>query len=257
MSPSPTGQLVSRSGASQACVPKRSLGTRWGIIALIVTATVRGQDPSPERIRYLRPVGDKFATECDFVISRDADGWNILSRTGRMEVEARYDKEDRLTSAKATLSDGKSTKVATVKIKDGRATVERAGAEPSTFDVPKGTIVTSAPDWSDVFLLCRRYDRAKKGKQEFPALWIHPEKPARRLTFSIEPQGIDPLKHDGIKIELTRYLIKIRDGSAYASWADGDGRMIRLIPLPVKNTAFGMTLEGYEKSEAGLTPPER
>jgi hypothetical protein len=208
-------------------------------------------------IRYLRPAGDKFAAECEFVITRDTTGWTIVSRTGRMEVEARYDKEDRLISAKSSLSDGKSSKVATVKVKDGKATVERVGAEPATFEVPKGTIVTSAPDWTDIFLLCRRFDRSAKGKQEFPALWIHPEKPARRLTFSIEPQGIDPLKHDGIKIELTRCLIKIRDGSAYAAWADDDGRMIRLIPLPAKNVAAGMTLEGYEKSAAGLTPPDR
>jgi hypothetical protein len=103
---------------------------------------------------------------------------------------------------------------------------------------------------------CRRYDRKQKANR-IPALWIHPEKAARRLTFSIEPQGIDPLKHDGIKIELTRYLIKIRDGSAYSAWADGDGRMIRLIPLPAKGTSPGLTLEGYEKSAADLQAQDK
>jgi len=232
---------------------------RWChiVFVLVGVASVVADADASETVRYVRPTGDMFATECEFTITRDATGWNIVSRTGHMDVEAHYDKDDRLISANSSLSDGKSSKVATVKVKDGKATVERAGAESATFDVPKGTIVTSAPDWSDVFLLCRRYDRTKMGKQEFPALWIHPEKPARRLTFSIEPQGIDALKHDSIKIELTRYLIKIRDGSAYSAWADGDGRMIRLIPLPAKKTAVGMTLEGYEKSAAELRPQEK
>lgn len=216
-----------------------------------------GGDAATETCRYVRSTGDKHVTECEFDLTRDAKGWAITSRTGRMKVEARYDKDDHLQDAKASLSDGKSEKVVLVRVKDGKAKVERDGADAQEFDVPKGTIVTSAPDWSDVFLLCRRFDRTKNGKQEFPALWIHPEKLARRLTFTIEKQGIDNIEHDGQAIELVRLLIHIRDNSAYMAWADADGRMVRLIPLPVKDSAPGMTLEGYKKSAAGLRPKEK
>src|SRR5262245_25649622 len=230
-----------------------------GLVAICI-APAWSNDAPPEMLRYVRPAGAKFATECEFVINRDKAGWDIISRTDRgtikMEVEARYDTEDRLTSAKAALTSGDSTKKVAVKAKEGKATVERDGTGPAEFEIPKGTIVTSAPDWSDVFLLCRRYDRTRKGKQEFPALWIHPEKPARRLTFSIEWQGSDSIERDGKKVDLGRYQIRIRDGSAYAAWADGEGRMIRLIPLPAKGATGGFTLEGYEKSAAELRPRE-
>jgi hypothetical protein len=105
-----------------------------------------------------------------------------------------------------------------------------------------------------VFLLCRRYDRERKGKQDFPALWIHPVQAPQRLTFSIEYQGIDTIELDGKKTEVSRYDIRIRNSSRYAAWADAQGRMIRLIPLPLKGAASGLTLEGYENSAAGLRP---
>jgi hypothetical protein len=223
----------------------------------VCVAPVSGGDAPSEKYRFVRPMADKHVTECEFDLTRDAKGWAIASRTGRMKVETRYDKDDRLQTAKAVLSDGKTEKSVTVQVKDGRAKVERDGAEAQEFDVPKGTIVTSAPDWSDVFLLCRCFDRTKNGKREFPALWIHPEKPARRLTFAIEKRGTDSIERDGKAIELGRYLIHIRDNSAYVAWADADGRMIRLIPLPAKDSAPGMTLEGYEKATSGLRPRDK
>lgn len=217
---------------------------------------IAGDGPS-ETYRYVRPMGDKHVTECEFDLTRDAKGWAITSRTGRMKVEARYDKDDHLLEAKGSLSDGKSEKLVSVRVKDGKAKVERDGADAQEFDVPKGTIVTSAPDWSDVFLLCRRFDRTKTGKQEFPALWIHPEKPARRLTFTIEEYGTGRIMHDGSGIGLVRFQIHIRDNSAYMAWAHADGRMVRLIPLPAKDPPSGMTLEGYEKSAAGLRTKDK
>jgi hypothetical protein len=230
----------------------------WSVVLLAACgiASACGAEPT-QSYRFVRPAGDKFVTECTFAVTRDKAGWSITSRTGQMEVEAKYDSEDRLQSAKATITKGKSSKSATVQVKDGWAKIERAGADAQEFDVPKGTIVTSAPDWSDVFLLCRRFDRTKNGKQEFPALWIHPEKPARRLTFTIELHGTDRIEHDGTGIGLVRYQIHIRDNSAYMAWAHADGRMVRLLPLPVKDSAAGMTLEGYEKSAGGLRPKDK
>lgn len=230
------------------------------IIALLAFGLVpiRGGDAPSETMRYVRSSGDKFVTECKFLIARQESGWTITSSTDRgtlqMEVETRYDAMDRPTAARAVVTILGKTSTVNVKFKDGKATVERAGLAPVEFDAPRGTIVTSAPDWSDVFLLCRRYDRQRKGKQEFPALWIHPTDAPQRLTFSIELQGADMVVHYGNKVELGRYMIRIRKNSGYLAWADAQGRMVRLIPLPAKDTATGLTLEGYEKSASGLRP---
>jgi len=226
--------------------------------ALLAAAALpaHAREAPKETTRYVRPAGDRFVTECAIV--RAGDGWTIVSRTdrgkARMEVEARYGAGDRLTSAHVTLVNAGKTAKAEIAVKDGKATVTRPGQPPQDFDAPPGTVVTSAPDWTDVFLLCRRYDRKAGGKQEFPALWAHPTQPARRLTFTVERQGTDSIEHGGKKVELGRYLIRIRDGSAYAAWADAEGKMVRLIPLPLKGAPAGLTLEGYEKGTAGLRP---
>jgi hypothetical protein len=227
---------------------------------LILALIVVGNAHADETYRYVRAAGDLFVTECIFSIKQEKAGWSIVSKTDRgkvkMEVEARYDETDRLIVARASLNtDGKNT-IAAVEVKDGKAIVKREGEKPIEFDAPNGTVVTSAPDWTDVFLVCRRYDREKKGKQEFPALWIHPTQASQRLTFSIELLGTDRIEHDGKKLELNRYQIRIRGNSGYAAWADDKGRMIRLIPLPFKNATAGMTLEGFEKSATSLQPPE-
>jgi hypothetical protein len=218
----------------------------------------RGADTPPETIVYVRPAGDTFGRECQFVIARSDAGWTITSTTERgalrMEVVTRYDSEDRPLSSRAVQTTGKIAQTANVEVKDGKATVRCTGLEPRKFDVPKGTIVTSAPDWSDVFLLCRRYDRERKGKQEFPALWIHPTQPPQRLTFSIEWQGTDEIERDGRKTKLARLALRIRNQSAYVAWADAQGCMVRLIPLPWKETTPGLTREGFEKSAAALRP---
>ena len=61
---------------------------------------------------------------------------------------------------------------------------------------------------------------------------------------------------NGKKVALDRYTLRIRNNSAYAAWADADGMMIKLVPLPYKADAKNwLVREGYEKSAAGLRPP--
>jgi hypothetical protein len=223
--------------------------------SLAVAMPTFGQKPAAEEFRYVQAAKSGFADAAEIRVARHERGWSITSQTGggaaRMVVEAAYDADDRLTAARAAQKE----QAVAVKVKDGKATVERAGQKPAAFDVPPGTIVTSAPDWTDVFLLCRRYDRKRGGKQEHPALWIHPTQPPQRLTFSIERTGEDAIEHDGKKVALERYTIRIRGGSAYAAWADAEGRMVRLVPLPQRAATAGLTLKGYEKSAAGLRAP--
>jgi hypothetical protein len=230
--------------------------TCWSYIFL---AGIGGGAGIVEEVRYLRPAQKQFATECDFTITRVGKGSVTESVTCRgktkMIVTARHDDKDALTAAEVVLWTDNQKKSAVVRMVGGKAKVEREGFPVQEFDSPKGVIVTSAPDWTDTFLLCRRYDRKKGGKQTFPGLWIHPVEASQQLTFSIERQGAATIEHAGKQLKLDRYTIWLRGNSSYAAWADSAGRMIKLTPLPTKADATNwLVLSGYEKSASGLAP---
>jgi hypothetical protein len=197
---------------------------------------------------YLRHSG---AVECSFDVRKLDAGWSIVSQTDRgkvrMQVTSRYDAQDRLLAAEATLEEGEKKSTATVSVEGGKARVLRPGQPAMDFEVPAGVIVTSAPDWTDTFMLARRYDRQKGGKQEFAGLWIHPTQPAQLLRFTIEKLGSDTIEHEGKQLALDRCAIRLRGNSAYTAWIDGAGRLIRLVPP-------GMVMQGFEKSAATLPP---
>ena len=197
--------------------------------ALLALAGCRGaaEPAGPERSRYLRPGG---ALECAFELRAGS----VSSVTGPLTVEARYGPDGALLEARASLKSGVAARVAVV---DGRANVERPGHPPAAFDVPKDVIVTSAPDWTDAFLICRRWKRSGPELQEFPGLWIHPVQPPQRLTFTAERQGVEE--------ELDRLLIRLRGGSAYVAWVDRGGRMFKLAAKP---GSAELSLEGVDTS---------
>lgn len=212
-----------------------------------------------EKATYLRPAGKQFETECNFTLKRTKTGSAIESVTQRgktkLTVTARYDANDLLAAAEAILLAGDQKKTATVTVQERKAKVERDGQPAQEFDVPAGVIVTSAPDWTDAWMLCRRYDRAKAGKQQFAGLWMHPVEPAQRLTFSIERQGDVTIEHGDKKQKLDRFTITLRGSSSYAVWANSEGQMIKLVPLPYKENAQNwLVLEGYEKSTLEMRP---
>lgn len=214
---------------------------------------------SVERVRYLRPSGKEFVPECEFMLRRTTAGSCVESMTGRgktrLTLSSQYDERDRLTAAEATLVHDGMKKIVTVTASAGKATVRRAGQKAEEFEVPPNIIVTSAPDWTDAFLLCRRCDRTKDGKQSFPGLWIHPDQAARRLTFAIERTGEDSVEHAGKRLKLGRFTIWLRGDSRYAAWADETGRMIKLVPLPyMKGSSNGLVLDGFERSTLDLRP---
>lgn len=199
-----------------------------------------------EAARYLRITPKGTAPECTFTVRPNS----IEAVTGRLTVTSRYDGAGALLEAAAVLGERK----ATVAAADGKARVTRPDAEPQEFDTPPGIIVTSAPDWTDTFRLCRFADRAKEGPQEFPGLWIHPDKPAQRLTFAIEKTGSAAIEHGGAKLELDRWAIRLRGNSRYVAWADAKGRMIKLVSLPFGEGATQLVLEGFEAAVATLKP---
>ena len=234
----------------------------WCIIAPAIAAMLVAASPpgeSVDRVRYLRPAGKEFVPECEFTLRKTPTGSSIESVTSRgktrLTVVSRYDERDRLTGAEATLVRDDTKATVTVVMSEGKASVRRPGQKAQEFEVPAGVIVTSAPDWTDAFLLCRRYDAKKGGKQSFPGLWIHPEQAGQRLTFAIERTGEDTVEHAGKKLKLGRYTIWLRGNSSYAAWADENGQMIKLVPLPYKeNASNGLVLDGYERSTSDLVP---
>ena len=235
---------------------------RFWLSALIVflgSASIGGEKNAPEKVRYLRPTSSGTVTECTFTIQRGPEGWSIQSITergkGRLALTAAYNRANHLTSADVSwIVDGKSKK-AKVSVAGDKARIQPEGKEAQEFAVPPGVIVTSAPDWTDTFLLCRRYDRQKAGKQSFPGLWIHPLQDSQLLMFRIERTGSDTIEHAGKKLVLDRFLIHLRNNSKYAAWADEKGLMIKLHALPFRAGVDMLVLEGFEKSTAKLRVP--
>jgi hypothetical protein len=112
-------------------------------------------------------------------------------------------------------------------------------------------IVTTAPDWSDIFQLVRNYDRRRGGKQTVPGLWIHPSKPHQLIDFTIDRTGEDALMLKDRKLRVDRYRITLRSGD-YTAWADQAGLVYKLAPAR-KPDEF-VVLEGYEDATRNLTP---
>jgi hypothetical protein len=204
---------------------------------------------APEVFHYLRVASQRKALECSFAILRSADGWTITSVTGDLTVEARYDAQDRLRGGHASLRNGGTARVL---VAGGRARLTAPGREDEEMEAPPGVIVTSAPDWTDAFRICRLWDRARAGRQEFPGLWIHPVQPARRLTFSAEGVRRDRLDQGPTTLDLDVLTIRLRGNSAYRAWADPAGRMIKLASLPAGEGSTVLVLEGFESAASAL-----
>jgi hypothetical protein len=222
--------------------------------------TTQAKPPSIDTVRFLRPAGADWVFETEVRIQADASGTKIASRTGRekaqLAIESRFDKSERLLAASVTESRNDVERAARVEVRDATARVTRAGGEQAEFDCPPGVIVTSAPDWTDVVLMVKRFDRQRGGKQEFAGLWIHPTQEPRRLTFSITHLGGDMIEHEGKQLSLDRFRIVLRGGSRYIGWGDAQGKLIRLTPESAPQQ--GIVLDGWQKSAGPLrAEPDR
>ncbi|MFO0966530.1 MAG: hypothetical protein U0793_13225 [Gemmataceae bacterium] len=208
-----------------------------------------GEEGKEETVSYLKPSGKKFVPEARFTVRQGKYGWSIASSTGggerEMGVRAKYDAADRLQSAAATLTMEDYKAVALVECKDGKAAVHPKDRPVATFPVVAGMIVTSAPDWTDAFLLCRRYDRAKGGKQKFVGLWVHPKEQALLLDLTIEAEGKDVVRRNGEDVELTRCRIVLRGPQAYVAWMDKEGGLIKLVSASPKGGS-ALIRDGWE-----------
>ena len=217
---------------------------RVGLALLLLSGCQASPPPSPvpEDCRYFRLTPGGPRSECAFTTAFTEKCLRITSRTGALTVTSCYEGAYQLLEAAAGIGAGEPVRVTAG---GGRATVIRPGHEAQEFDAPPGLIVTSAPDWTDALLICTWWQRGGAPRQEFAGLWIHPEKPAQRLTFSAERIG------DG---EPQRLTLRLRGNSLYAVWIDSAGRMIKLVSLPAGTGSTVLVREGFEAVASSLRP---
>ncbi len=223
------------------------------VLLILLSHSVLSAEEKVEIARYLRPAGTGFQPETEIKVERLSDGQRFTSITQRgsnkLTLMSRFDNNGRLKFARVTAGPAEQ-QTATASNKNGKATVTRDDGQIDQLDCPPGVIVTSAPDWTDTFLLVRRYDRRRAGQQEFSGLWIHPNRKPLFLALKITHHGTDTVTFDGASKKLDRYLIVLRNNSRYVAWGNADGQLVRLVPDNKERPAI--VLAGWEAATSQL-----
>jgi hypothetical protein len=225
-----------------------------GMTPLLLLLGLLMSEPAdrPMTLRYLKPQGGKYVLESEVTTRTTPAGSTYSSRTVRgdetLTLTIQRDKKDQIIRAEIT--DQKKDRLRTAQLElRGRVPQVKRGGITELIKPPADPVVTTAPDWSDIFELVRRYDTRKGGKQEFAGLWFHPNRRHQVLTFGIEKVGKDGVTVNGTEQQLDRYAIKLRSGN-YRVWARSDGRVVKILPSGEK--AVPVVLEGYETAAKGL-----
>lgn len=225
---------------------------RLFIPLLVLAAALTADADKPAPLRYLRPGKDRLVLESEVSRIATADGSNYVSLTDRgsekMTLRVKHDRAGKVVSAEVIHEIAKEKQSAVLTVEKDRAQLRR-GDKTEEIAKADNVIVTTAPDWTDIFELVRRYDAAKGGKQEFAGLWIHPTRPTQHLPFTVEKAGEDSVRHRDRPLALDRYRIRLRSGD-YLVWADAARRVVRLIPAG-RPAAF-VVLDGYEEATRDL-----
>jgi hypothetical protein len=215
--------------------------------------TLFAADAEKTTLRYVKPAGEKFVLESEVTTITDNDGHTYISKTTHgaetLTLTIRYDKKGQVVVAEAVLEKNKTTKSATVTFAPNEPPLVKRGG---ITDLPKAkpdAIVTTAPEWNEVFQLVQRYDAKKGGKQEFTGLWFHPELAPLTPTFTIEHVGTDKVTPKDKPVTLERYKVTLKS-SDYMVWADTDGRVCKVLPKGEK--AVPVVLEGFEEATKEL-----
>jgi hypothetical protein len=206
----------------------------------------------PLNLRYLRPAGDKWVTESEVRYRPGSDLSLYSSETTRPDGETLLLRIKRVggRTAEAIIQHDKGGDRKTAQVTwDGDTVKLSRGGKTENLKVPPDPVITSAPDWSDILALVRRYDRKKGDKQEFPGLWFHPTQPHRILAFSVEGTGSVRAQHEGKPLDLQAFKITIRSGG-YKVWALPTGEVVKILPDGPKATP--VVLEGYTETTKGL-----
>jgi len=203
------------------------------------------------KLRYLKPEGGKFVLESE--VTREVKAGAVYtSKTVRgtetLTLTVRRDEKGQVQRAEIVHDRAGTVKSAQVEWTGSAFRLKRDGVTED-IKAPRDAVITSAPDWSDIFELVPRYDRVKKGKQSFAGLWFHPSRPPLTPTFTVEHTGTDAVTHKGKEEALERYEVRLR-ASANRVWARPDGVVVKI--LPAGDRSVPVVLEGYEEATRGL-----
>jgi hypothetical protein len=231
----------------------RHVASVWLLLASTASASVAAAPPvKGADLRYVRAVKDRFVLESRVTEVPTKRGTTYVSLTDRgsekMTLTVRFDDRRRAIDAEAAHQTKQGTKTVRVVFGQKEAVLTRKD-RTERLAVTPDVVVTTAPDWSDVFLVMRRYDHGKGGKQAFAGLWIHPTQATLRLTFTAEAEKDETIAVGDRKFALKRFRVTLRSG-AYLVWADRSGRVYRLAP-PGKPAA-AVILEGFERATQDL-----
>lgn len=211
-------------------------------------STWAAADESAKTLRYLRPAGSEFRLETEITLRRSGESVSIASVTHRgkrkLSLTSRFSAGGRLQSANVSIVSDNGRQSAQVHADGAKATVKRHDGRVDGLDCPAGIIVTSAPDWTDAFMLVRRYDRKQGGVQKFEGLWIHPTLRPLRLTLTVRHEGTDSVTKKGEPQKLERFSITLRNGSRYVAWRNGQMDLVRLVANGQPQPA--VVLNGWE-----------
>jgi hypothetical protein len=219
--------------------------------ALLLCLLLPADEARPTTLRYLKPAGDKFVLESE--VTRETRGGAVYtSKTVRgtesLTLTVRRDEKGQTQGAEIVHDRAGAKKSAQVEWTGTGFRLKRDGVSED-LKAPRDAVITSAPDWSDIFELVPRYDRVKKGKQSFAGLWFHPSQPPLTPTFTVEHTGTDAVTRKGKEEALERFEVRIR-ASTNRVWAKPDGVVVKI--LPAGQRAVPVVLEGYEEATRGL-----
>jgi hypothetical protein len=226
----------------------------WTVCPILLSVCQLQPAGADFTLEYVRPAGGQFVLESTVNLQKTADGFRFQSVTHRpkekMTLRLRWDAKHSLQTAELEQETATGKQTATALVDKKSAVVKRPGQPDQQLTLPAEPVLgTTAPDWSDILLVLRRYDPKRGGKQEFAGVWFHPVKSALALTFTVEELGKDMIADGDKKLTLGRYRVQLRSG-AYLVWADGQGKVFKLMPPGRPEGA--VILKGHEKSTAGL-----
>lgn len=220
---------------------------------LVTLPSLAHAQSEPAPLRYLRLDNGKYVLESEITETRTDGGRTFVSRTERgaekITLTLTHDKANRLTRAEALFESPQARQSALVTVGPTGVQLKRAGVVDFLKLEDANPIVTTAPDWSDILQIVRRYDPTKGGRQSFPGLWIHPTLPHLVLTFTAERAGEDLLRTKEKDLSLERYRIHLRSGD-YLVWTEKSRRVVKL--MPAGKPAAAVVLEGYQELARGL-----
>jgi hypothetical protein len=224
-------------------------------VLLLGSVWQAGLDVPEFKLQYVRSSGDKYVLESEVTHNKMAGSFlyqSITHRPGeKMTLKLVWNEKHQLQSAQLEQETAQGKKTAEATFQKKMAVVKRPGQKDEQVAVAtEPVLATTAPDWSDILIVLRRYDQKKGGKQEFAGLWFHPVKPSLSLTFTVEELGKDDITSDDKKLTLGRYRVHLRSGN-YLVWADGQGQVYKLMPPGQPKAA--VILKGQEKATLPLT----